>query len=188
MITVQEATNGLYAAWRLFLRDRAAVKLLDGSPSGAMKSFFCALIVLPLHVFSILAGAATPADIGMVRLLCVDFTTYIVVWAAWPLVMAYIAPVIQRDDDYCRYIAARNWAVGPQYLLLFGIILLSATGLVSEAVIQILGVAVFVIVLTYDLFIIRVVLRVSAATGVGLLVTMTALDLIIHLLRAALLK
>jgi hypothetical protein len=187
MITVQEATTGLYAAWRLLLRDRAAVQLLDGSPSGAIKSFFCALIVLPVHVFVILAGPLIPAEIDMGRLLLVDLIAFVIEWAAWPLVMAYLAPAIQRDEELCRYIAARNWAAGPQYLLLFGITLLSAVGLVPKPVFQTLAVVVFLVVLFYDLFIIRVVLRVSAATAVGLLIAATMLGIFISVLRAPLL-
>lgn len=187
MITVQEATTGLYAAWRLFLRDRAAVQLFDGSPSGALKSFFCALIVLPVHVFVILAGPLMPAEIDMGQLLLVDLIAFVIDWAAWPLVMAYIAPAIDRDEEYCRYIAARNWAAGPQYLLLFSITLLSAFGLVGKPVFQTLAVVVFLIVLFYDLFIIRVVLRVSGGTAVGLLVAAAMLGMFISVLRAAML-
>ena len=187
MITAQEATNGLYAAWRLFLRDRAAVKLLDGSPSGAIKSFYCALFVLPVHVFFILIGPTKPADIGMGRLLAVDLIAFVIDWAAWPLVMAFIAPAIQRDDEYCRYVAANNWSAGPQYLLFFIIAALFGAGFVTKPVFQGLALVVFLIVLFYQFFIIRVVLRVSAATGVGLLIALSAISMFISVLRASLL-
>ena len=187
MITGQEATNGLYAAWRLFLRDRTAVNLIDGSPSGAIKSFFCALIVLPAHVFLIFVRPTTLEDIGMVRLIAVDLIAFVIDWTAWPLAMAFIAPAIQRDEEYCRYVAARNWSAGPQYLLFLTLATLFGVGLVSKPVFHVLAVSIFLIVLLYDLFIIRVVLRVSAGTGIGLLVASALLGMIISVLRASLL-
>jgi hypothetical protein len=187
MITGQEAANGLYAAWRLLLRDRSAVKLLDGSPTGAMKSFFCALIVLPVHVFLIFVGPTMPEDISMSRLLLVDLIAFVIDWTAWPLVMAFIAPAIQRDDDYCRYIAAHNWAAGPQYLLFFVVATLFGLGLVTKPVFQVLAVSIFLIVLFYHLFIIREVLRVNVSTGLGILVTSAVLGMIISVMRASLL-
>ena len=56
MITREEAITGLYAAWRLFLRDRRAVALFDDSYAGVVKSFFCAVIVLPGYVLLLAFG------------------------------------------------------------------------------------------------------------------------------------
>ena len=48
MITKQEVFKGLYGAWRLLLGDRGAVALFDDSIMGFWKSFFAAILILPI--------------------------------------------------------------------------------------------------------------------------------------------
>ena len=58
MIKKQEIYEGLYAAWRLLLRDRAAIALFDDSASGFWKSFVSAAMIFPIYIALLLLGIA----------------------------------------------------------------------------------------------------------------------------------
>lgn len=186
MITSREVVTGLYAAWRLFLRDRAAVRSFDDSPAGVVKSFFCAVIVLPVYALIALLVPGDAARDDMFRLVAVDLIAYVIDWTAWPLAMAFLAPLLDRDDDYCRYIVAHNWSAAPQYLLFLIVLVMFSAGLVSRPIFELLGFAVFVVILLYQLFILRVALRVGLPVAVALLFAVTALSLFISLLQGSL--
>ena len=118
MITRQEAFEGLYGAWRLFVRDQSAAALFDDSPNGFWKSFFCAAIVLPAYVPLVLLGpGAVESTRGVLGTLVIESAAYVIGWVAWPLIMAYVTPIIDRDREYMLYIVAFNWSNAVQISL-----------------------------------------------------------------------
>ena len=171
MITLPEAFTGLYAAWRLFLRDGRAVTLLDGTPAGALKSFYCAAIVLPAYILVVIVGN-TPAvaEIDWFRFFAVETLAYVVSWCVWPLLMYYVAQALDRSASYFLYVSAYNWASGPQMLVLLVVLFLSVTGIVSDDLVTIANLAALVIVLLYHLFIVRVTLKLTFFVSLGLVV------------------
>ena len=189
MIKTEEVVTGLYAAWRLFLRDRRAVALFDDSYSGVVKSFFCAVVVLPVYVLLLFfEPGATGANAGVFRLVGANLIAYVLLWVAWPLLMAYVAPAIDRGKEYCRYVAAGNWAVGPQMLVQLIVLLLAISGFASKPVLELASLIALFIVLLYHLFILRVVLRVGLFVGIGLVFGNVILNRLILSLRSFLLS
>lgn len=169
MITRREVAVSLYAAWRLFRRDPTAIELFDGTPSGVVKSFFCAAVVLP--GYGLLLGfspAMNETNAGVFAFTVVNLSGYVAGWAAWPLAMHYIAPLIKRDDAYCRYITAFNWASGPQMLVVLLLYLPVILGLAPLPFLAVANVMALMIVLLYHLFVVRVALRMRPLGAVGL--------------------
>ncbi len=83
MITSQEAVRRLYAAWRLLLRDRSAVTLLDDSVEGFWKSFSCAVIILPGYILLVAFAGDGPAEgAHPVRIVVVEGIGYVIGWVA----------------------------------------------------------------------------------------------------------
>lgn len=188
MITRQETFVGLYAAWRLFIRDPRGADLLDDSVFGVVKSFFCAVVVLPGYiVLRASAPVDPPVDIGFGRIFLVDAIAYAISWTAWPLLMAYIAPALDRDDRYCRYVAAINWAGGPNMVLLLLLFFAGVSGLVPKDAHNLLSVAVFVVFFVYHLFIVRVVLDLTFFVAFGLVAAEVVLQIMIIYMREAML-
>jgi hypothetical protein len=189
MITARETFTGLYAAWRLLLRDGSAVALFDDSVGGIVKSFFCAVIVLPGYILLLAAApGAAPADVGLFRIFAVDLIAYVIGWVTWPLLMAYIAPALNRGGDYGRYIVAYNWASGPQVLLLLVVLILTMSSAASGGVLGFVHLAAIVIVLLYHLFILQVALRTSVFLSVLLMVGEFALSHFISVIRHTMLQ
>jgi hypothetical protein len=189
MITIAEAFTGLYAAWRLFLRDGRAVSLFDNSPAGALKSFYCALIVLPGYAL-VIAFAHTPAavEIDWFRFVVVEAIAYVVSWCVWPLVMFYIARALDRSGSYFLYVTAYNWGSGPQMLVLLAVLFLAMSGMVSREVVTIANLMAMVIVLLYHLFIIRVTLKLTFFVCLGLVLAEAMLSQFVIQARDSMLR
>jgi hypothetical protein len=186
MITRREAAVGLYAAWRLFCRDAKAIELFDDSLPGVIKSFYCAAIVLPGYGLIVGFSPATHAsDAGLFPLIVVNLSAYIAGWAAWPLVMHYVAPLIGRDDAYCRYIVAYNWSSGPYVLMVLLMHVPLVFGFAPPQFLAVIGLLALVVMLLYHLFIVRVALRLRPLGAIGLVIAEYFLMDLISTLRYA---
>lgn len=171
MITMSEVWTGLFAAWRLFLRDSRAIALFDDSVSGVIKSFFCAAVVLPGYIIILAIGPGTISeDAGAFRIVTVEAIAYVISWTAWPLIMAPVTKALDKDEYYCRYIVAYNWSAGPQILILLVVMLLSASGILPRDVLVVINLAALAVLLFYHLFILRTALEVSPYVAVALVV------------------
>lgn len=171
MITMSEVWTGLFAAWRMFLRDSRAVALFDDSVPGVFKSFFCAAVVLPGYILILALGPGPiPAEVSGFRLVTVEAIAYVISWTAWPLLMASVAKALDKDANYCRYVVAYNWSAGPQILILLAVMLVSASGIVSRDVLVLINLAALAVVLLYHLFILRIALEVSPYVAVALVI------------------
>ena len=188
MITTQEAFRGLYAAWRLLLRDRSAVALLDDSADGFWKSFSCAVIVLPAYIILIaFAGGGPPAGAHPIRIILVEGIGYIIGWVAWPLVAAYIAPFLGRGEVYIRYIVAYNWSAGPQIVILVLLLALQSSGILSQGPFTAVSLFALLVLLFYHGFIVRVALDVAVELAVALVVGEFLLGQMIRIVSDAML-
>jgi hypothetical protein len=171
MITINEAFTGLYAAWRLFLRDARAVALFDASPLGAIKSFFCALIVLPGYVVVIaLVHAQGTAEVDTFKFVIVEAIGYVISWCAWPLLMFYATQALNCPDRYLLYLTAFNWSYGPQMLMWLLVLFLVFSGVVPRGVAVIINIAAIVVLLLYHLFIVRTTLKLPFFVSLALVI------------------
>lgn len=188
MITRREAARGLYAAWRLFRRDASAIELFDATPSGVIKSFYCAAIVLPGYSLILGFSPATHAsNVGLFPFLLGNLIAYVAAWAAWPLAMHYIAPLIDRDDAYCRYIVAYNWSSGPYVMIVLLLHIPMVLGYAPPQFLVVVNLLAVLVMLVYHLFVVRVALRMRPLGAAGLVIAEFFLgDLILALRQAVL--
>ena len=169
MITKQEVFEGLYGAWRLVLGDRSAMALFDDSVLGFWKSFFAAAIVSPMYALLIIMGVIefeTSRSVPAMILLNIEF--YIIGWVLWPLIIGYIVPALDRDEEYALYIVAYNWANVIGASLFFITITASAMLPISAGFSALLTGVVTIGLLTYHVFIARVALDSPLGGAVGL--------------------
>ncbi len=180
MITRHEVLISLYGAWRLFLRDPRGIEWLDDSIEGFWKSFFCAVIVLPVYVFWFLVRDGEAAEAGFIRTFAVEGIAYVIAWVAWPLVMAYVAPAIGRDDNYIRYIVAYNWSSGVQVAILLVVLVIEVSGLAPGGIVAIFGVIATVLVLVYHWYVLRIGLEITGLPAAALVAGDFMLARVIH--------
>ena len=168
MIARHEVLLSLYGAWRLFLRDPRGVEWMDDSIEAYWKSFTCALVVLPVYAVWIGVRSSGLEDVGFIRIVTVEGIEYVIQWVAWPLIMAYLAPAIGRDDQYLRYIVAFNWSHGIYVAILFIVLTAELSGLASGGVLAVIGLIATIVMLTYRWYIAKVALEVSGGAAAGL--------------------
>ena len=161
MISRQEAFEGFYGAWRLFFRDQGAAALFDDSISGCWKSFSCAIFVLPLYIPMVLFGAGSVDSArGPIEIAAIEMVFYVIGWVVWPLMMAYIVTILDRDKEYVLYIVAYNWSNAVQVPLFFAVLALVYVDLVPERGLLLLNFVALMVVFVYHMFILRVTLNV----------------------------
>jgi len=169
MITRQEILISLFGAWRLLLRDRRGIEWFDVSIDGYWKSFFCAAVVLPGYAiwFTFTVYDAS-FEMGIFRILIVEGIGYVIGWAAWPLLMVYIATALDRDRNYIRYIIAYNWSAGIVIVIYLIVLFLRQLGFVPEGIMALFSFMALVAILSYHWYVLRIGLEVSAGASAGL--------------------
>jgi hypothetical protein len=188
MITMAEAFTGLYAAWRLFLRDARAMTLFDPTAVGTLRSFWCALIVLPAYALIVfLVHPLGVVEVDWFRFILVELVTYAVSWCAWPLLMFYVTQALDRSEQFYLYVTAFNWSAGPQIVIWLIVLLVVFGGVVSREVAAIINIAALIVILLYHLFIVRTALKLSLFVSIGLVVGEAMITQFIELIRVSML-
>ncbi len=191
--TVNEAGKGFYAAWRLLHCDAAAVSLLDDSRDGAVKSFWCAAIILPVYASLLLLETGTAsqapgnfgnliANAGLFAAMLTKLSVFVLTWVVWPLAMHRLAPYFGRDENFFRYLTAYNWAHGVRIGILACYMLVRYLGLIPDDLLLGYQVAVLVILWAYHWFLLREVLDVDGLTAASLVAAESALLMMIGLM------
>lgn len=123
MPSAQEIRDSLRGAWRLLLFDPRGQELFNVSIEGFWRSFFAAVIVLPLYVAVIViqrdmsAGLIENLDTDMPlaipslrTTLIAEAIAYPFYVVAFPIAMVGLARLMRLTGRYVPYIIAYNWA------------------------------------------------------------------------------
>src|SRR3546814_14782452 len=84
--------------------------------------------------------------------------------------MSYLAPALDKNRQYIRYIVAYNWSAGPQALVLLGVLVLGATGFLPTGFTHLLGLVAPIVLLVYHFFIVRIALEADTFPAIALVV------------------
>src|SRR3546814_1942435 len=84
--------------------------------------------------------------------------------------MSYLAPALDKNRQYIRYIVAYNWSAGPQALVLLGVLVLGATGFLPTGFTHLLGLVALIVLLVYHFFIVRIALEADTFAAIALVV------------------
>ncbi len=179
IITVEEATRGLFAAWFMFIRDKRAAQLLDNTYMAAVKSYWAAVIVLPLYMLGTTIEFLNPsedvrnfatlaAEAGLFNATVAEFCIFVLCWfVAWPLVLDRITPYLddECDENFFRYIAAYNWMRVTYVLVGLLFVALHFAHLIPESSAAPVALTVLVVLWSYHWFVLRHALGVNGGTA-----------------------
>jgi hypothetical protein len=177
MITKQEVFEGLYGAWRLLLGDRGAVVLLDDSTAGFWKSFFAAILVLPIYLVMTAMGAIefdSSRRLPAIVLIVLEF--YVISWVLWPLIIGHVLPIFDRGDKFRLYIVAYNWMSAVGAGLFFIAVLVTTLLPIPDGFSALILVGALLGVLGYHGLIAHTTLNISIGVAIGL----TIANFILH--------
>ncbi len=114
MSITRDAAHGIYGALRLARMDKHGLDFMDDTPDGFWRSFFAAVIAAPAYVLILaLAFSTLPIDAGFIRTVIVAAIAYVIYWTAFPVVMAPVLAMMDRQPRYIIYMVASNWAAVP---------------------------------------------------------------------------
>lgn len=166
----------------MFLRDPRAATLFTNSYAGALRSYWAALVILPLYILAVgvrsgvindsSSFATLSEQSGVLGATLAHFCIYVLCWfVAWPLVLDRVAGYLDCSENYFRYVAAYNW----MHILHALISLLFVTGALAGVVHNgnsfVASLSLLAVLWTYHWFILRHALGINggfAALLVGL--------------------
>ncbi len=171
MITAAETVRSVFGVYRLARFDRNGLSFLDGTPTGAARSFYCALLLLPpLVIMRIVNLDWMDVDIPLDHLLLVETISYVVKWTAFPVAISFLVHPMGRQHRLCHFVSAYNWSNVIWTAVLFPLFTLTAIGVFSQTAGFFLIDLATILLLVYEGYIIRVSLETSAAVAVALVV------------------
>ena len=162
MITPGEISRSVFGAWILARFNSNGINLFDNTVEGFWRSFWAAAIVLPAYAFLLsLRYSGFTIGVGGGTSFIVNCIAYVIGWTAFPFAMYYVAQMFDRGQWYFRYIAAYNWAIVLQILLLTLISLILTSGMIPASFGAMAIVITILFVLVYKGFIVRVALQTT---------------------------
>lgn len=169
MLTMPETMKALQGAYRLARFDKGGLAHFENTSQGAMRSFYAAALVAPFYVLFV-ASRRADGDMGVDpwRAAIIEGIAYVIAWVAFPLVMAWLARIIDRERRYLLFVSAYNWCQVPQYALHLGVALALAAGMMGEEAAAFFGVITFLYVLAYTWFVVRGALDISGVVAAGI--------------------
>lgn len=191
-ITAEEVTRGVFIAWRLFLWDDKAVVLIDDSRGGALKSFWCAALILP-PMFAIWAlqhatESNAPGNFGVLveqaglaRTVTVLAVFYVIHWTAWPVLSYGLAAFLDSSRYYFRYLAAYNWSAAVIVMLHMLYAVVDYSGIATKQVMVLFSFAILTVMWAYHWFILRKVLDVNGGFAAVLVAAEFILSVLIEI-------
>ncbi len=171
----------LSVAFRLAKREPDAIKEIANTQAAFWYSFQAALISLPLMLVTIFFGAESSP--GMLGLLA-EVALFVVGWLLFPVVMLEVVPLIDRTQEYCRYIAASNWCSVLEDGALTAIVVLQAINVIPDAIGGIVFFACVVWVFSYQFFVARHGLKVEAGTAAMIIGLRLLLSLVLFAVQS----
>ena len=115
---------------------------------------------------------------GKARVFLIEAFAYVIGWVLFPLVMIRITDLLQRQQEYFRFIVAYNWAGVLQIAIFLPVAALTVSGLLPLAGGNFLSMIVLFAILYYQWFIACTGLRI----GVGAAVAIVCLDMALSIL------
>ncbi|HEX9771483.1 MAG TPA: hypothetical protein VGA50_20085 [Kiloniellales bacterium] len=166
-----EIQSAIYGAWTLFKFDSRGLEFFEDSVPAFWRSFFAAVIVAPgFAVLRLMDHLESEHGADPLAIALVEAIAYVVVWAGFPLALHYLARGFDREKRYLIAVVALNWSVVIQVALSLPVHLVAASGILAPGLATLAVLAVLVVTLFYEGFVVRTALQVPpplAAVVVG---------------------
>jgi hypothetical protein len=164
----QEISYALYGVWRLARLDSNGLSYLRETEDAFWKSFFAAVICLPPYVvLAVIQLNQMELSAPLLKILLVEAIAYVISWAAFPLAAWHLVQMLDRQENYIRYIVAFNWSKVIQILVFLPVAVLAAGGLFGSLS-GLVSLGVTLLILGYIWFITKHALKVTGGPAAGL--------------------
>jgi hypothetical protein len=188
MIDFKETSRSIFGAWMLARFDANGLLLFENTVTAFWRSYWAAIMALPAYIaLVIMRTPESMITVGLLPAVLIQSSGYVLGWFAMPFVMLYVCRVIDREEQFCRYFAAYNWAALLQITLMLALTTFAKTGILPPAFAGIISVAAIIAILVYQGFIARVALMIPAFGAFGVVVLDLMIGLVVDSWRTKLL-
>jgi hypothetical protein len=109
--TLREIGRNLHGAWRFTRFDRSAMLYFDSSIDAVWRSFWAAALAYPGTILLIVLRLDAEQRHGttLLHILLLETMGYIILWAAFPLIILGFCRWLKREEEALDFIIAYNW-------------------------------------------------------------------------------
>ena len=188
MPSAREVMTALYGTYRLARLDAAGMDFFDATPAGFWRSFFAAVLIAPFYLLLLtIRFSGLPETAPFFSFIAIESIAYVIVWVAFPLLIASLAKILDRDSHYIRFIVAYNWAAVLQNGLYLPIAIMATSGLLAAGTANALGLMALSLIVFYTWFITRTALEIPAGIAAGIVGLDFLLSILINTVATGLL-
>ena len=146
-------------------------------------SFLGAALLAPIFIIYLtIKYFESPLHDNFLPYIIAKMLTFSITWLTFPLIMLYVAPVLNRNNQVVRYLVAYNWVSVIQNGIYLPIGILGYIGIFPDPITSFLAVVVLMWVLGMSLFVARTGLNISFLTAAGVVFMDLLLGLIIEVI------
>ena len=176
---------GLSGAVRLVKLDTKGLDYFGDTTADFWRSFLAATVVIPLFLlYLIIRFVGSDTDSSFPAYLVAQLLAYAIAWLAFPLIMLYMAPILQKEDKVVRYLVAYNWLSVIQNGVYLPVVMLGITGAFAQGLSNFLAMITLMWVLGITLFVNRKALEVPFGTAAGIVVVDLLLGVLVEVLTS----
>ena len=174
---------GLSGAVRLVKLDTQGFDYFGDTAADFWRSFLAAALVAPLFLlYLVIRYVGSDTDGSFPVYIAAQILAYVITWLAFPLVILYLAPVLQKEDKAVRYLVAYNWLSVIQNGVYLPVVMLGITGTFAQDLSNFLAMIALIWVLGITLFVTRKALEVPLGTAAGIVVMDLLLGVLVEVL------
>lgn len=171
MIDSREVAGALHGIWRLAHLDDNAFNNFNATEQGFWRSFFAAVLIAPLQLlYQVIVYTNLEIPSSGLRFFLIEGLEYIVIWTLFPLVLFYVARLLEREEAYFRYIVAYNWFQLGVGLFAIPIAILMSIDVFPLSGLAFLNTLILTAYVVYASFIARAGLRIATSGAIGIVV------------------
>jgi len=183
VISQLEVLRSLFGAWRLLRLDPGGMQYFERTPDGALRSFFAAVIVLPLFLaFQVDVLGDLIAQRGIIAVAVIEALFYVIRWTIFPVLMITLLSLFGVREKFIDFLVAYNWANVLHALFYLPAFFLQWFTNAPEQVIEAASLSALALALGYSWFVVKTATGLSGMVVVGLVV----MDLVVAIIIAAL--
>lgn len=176
---------GLSGAVRLVKLDTQGFDYFGDTAADFWRSFLAAALVAPLFLlYLVIRYVGSDTDGSFPVYIAAQILAYVINWLAFPLVILYLAPVLQKEDKAVRYLVAYNWLSVIQNGVYLPVVMLGITGTFAQDLSKFLAMIALIWVLGITLFVTRKALEVPLGTAAGIVVMDLLLGVLVEVLTS----
>lgn len=178
----QEIAAALFGLSRLIRLDARGLEFFNASYRGFWNSFFVAALILPVHLLHSAMVYRQSEDIvvGPLYYVLLEIENYVIGWTLFPLVMIWVAGLLDRWPRYYQFLVPYNWFQLVIALLILPMSILSGLGILPAGVAGLFLVMAAAGSLLYLGFIASRGLEVSGVTAFGIILLDVLLSFLVN--------